>query len=261
MNNPAGPITRMQIVADYLNSFSLRYCAPVFIGLLTETNQRMSASGTALLLQIGDRPFLVTDDHVLAEYDREHGRDPAVAFQIGAARFDPAKRLVDRSEEKDLCVLDGSDLTPNDRADSEGEMPPLEFYRVEASAWPPPIVNQGESVIWAGYPGRFRKQDGFDVVSASLSCAAAPVTGVLPNYFSNLDRTTWTTKFVPDDPNLKLMDWGGMSGGPVFVDGPTTLRPLLVGFIMEHFPDGDQLKMSHAALIQRDGSIVRGSLF
>jgi hypothetical protein len=123
-------------------------------------------------------------------------------------------------------------------------------------------VNQGESVIWAGYPGEFRRQDGFEVVSASLSCAAAPVTGVLPNYFTcNLDRTTWTTKFGPDDPNLKLMNWGGMSGGPVFVDGPTTLRPQLVGFIMEHLPAVDQLKMSHAALIQRDGTILRGSLF
>jgi hypothetical protein len=262
MHNPAGPITRREIVSDYLIRYPLRYCAPIFTGILARDEQRMLSTGTATLLKIGERALLVTDDHVLEHYIDEHEANPRVCFQVGARPFDPLEYLVDRNKQKDICTLDASSLVFEDETRHSDRMPPLEFYAASEDAWPPAPVQMSDVVIFGGFPGAFRSQESFDVVSRSYSMAATPVTGVMQDYFTcNLDRSHWQTENGRNDPNIQLRDWGGMSGGPVLVDGEKTLRPHLVGFIMEYERFVDQLKASHAALVRKDGTIERGTLF
>lgn len=58
-----------------------------------------------------------------------------------------------------------------------------------------------------------------------------------------------------------LTRWGGLSGGPVFKDGPGLLRPTLIGFVQQYHPDWDQLRVSHAANLNIDGTILAGPLY
>ncbi len=263
MHNPAGPESRKEVVTQYLIRYPLRYCTPVFIGVLTRDDQKVIANGTATLLRIGERAMIITDDHVVETYEKTLAEDSRVRFQIGAAPFDPLQHIIDRSKDKDLCTLDASAAQIDHQArDDDTNMPPLEFYQVETAAWPPPLVEVQQTVILGGFPGALRRQSGTDVTSESYSLAATPVTGVLPDYFTcNLDRSEWQTERGRDDPNIQLRDWGGLSGAPIMYDGHDTLRPRLVGFVMEYEPSYDQLKASHAALIRKDGTIETGTLF
>jgi hypothetical protein len=171
------------------------------------------------------------------------------------------ERLINRSKSKDLCVLDASGLDFNDRL-PDGDMPAIEFYRVSADTWPPTVVQAGDTVVLGGFPGSMRQQEGLNVTSLSFSIASVPVTGSFPNYFTcNLDRAEWTTQNEETQTAIQLRELGGMSGGPALRDAPGILSPILSGFIMEYEPTYDQLKMSHAALIEPNGRISAGSFF
>jgi hypothetical protein len=260
MAEPFNLETRRAIIGSFLARLPLVYCTPIYIGSLEAGDQQVYASGTATLLKIGGLPFIVTDDHALREYERR-AVDNNSAFQIGTRPFDPMARLIDRSYQKDICVIDASGLDFNDRP-SEASIPAIEFYTAELDAWPPKIAEAGDVVVLGGYPGAMREQAGLDVTSASFTIAAVEVTGSFPDYFTcNLDRTEWRAEGELGNSAVELRELGGMSGGPALRDGPGILSPILSGFIMEYEPTYDQLKMSHASLIKPDGRIVSGSLF
>lgn len=253
---------RGPLIEEYLTKYPVRFATPAFIGVLAPDEQNVLANGTATLLQIGDRRLLVTNDHVIVKYEEYKRADSRVRFQIGDAPFDPVANCIDRNREKDLftiAVTDEMKLTTRD----DENMPPIEYYRFTEEQWPPSLASQGQSAIFGGFPGGLRSQSGFEVTSESYTVAAVQITGVLPTYFTcNLDRAEWRlSDGSVDQERVQYRDWGGMSGGPVMVDGAETLRPMLVGFISEYQRDLDQLKATHLANIKADGTIEKGSLF
>ena len=110
MSEPFGLETRRKIIGRFLTRLPLVYWTPVYIGILAREAQPLTASGTATLLQIGNRKLIVTDDHVLAGFEKEAALDSRCEFQIGVSPFSPMERLIDRNGRKDLCVLDVSGL-------------------------------------------------------------------------------------------------------------------------------------------------------
>ncbi|MGA8474546.1 MAG: hypothetical protein WB681_05715 [Candidatus Cybelea sp.] len=250
------------LIHDYLIKYPLRYCIPVFIGVLTAEDQTMRASATATMLDLYGRKLLITDDHVIASFEKFLSEDSRVKFQTGAEIFDPRNRCIDRHATKDLFVIDATGLTLDDRSSDE-ELPKLEFYVVpNNTSWPPPLVKVSDTIILGGFPGAMRREEGFNVVCGSYSIASIPVTGVFADHFScNIDRTTWQSTRADDQWVREFTRWGGLSGGPVFQDGPGLLRPRLTGFIQQYHAEYDQLQIAHAASINVDGTIAPGRLF
>lgn len=255
-------MNKFKIIEDYLIKYPLRYCIPVFIGVLTRDDQTMLDGATATMLESHGRRLLITDDHVVAGFEKHLMNDSRVKFQAGAEVFDPRSRCIDRNAEKDLFVIDATELNINDRTE-DCQLPPLEFYVVpDEVQWPPKPVGVSDTVILGGFPGAMRDADGFKVINGSYSVASIPVTGSFPNRFScTIDRSTWRSTRASDSWARDFKQWGGLSGGPVFQDGPGLLRPTLAGFIQEYHSDYDQLHASHAGNLRADGKIVRTALF
>jgi hypothetical protein len=73
VSNPFGRETIEWQIKKYLTDNAGRYVTPIYIGVLNE--QRLENSATATLLQIGEKRFIVTCNHVLEEYLGRHAAE------------------------------------------------------------------------------------------------------------------------------------------------------------------------------------------
>ena len=255
---------RLDVISRHLVRLPFVYSTPIVIGNLSADDQTVLGNGTGTLMQIRERKFVVTNDHVLRKYEELRAEDERTAFQIGTRPFEPEARLIDRDFKLDLCVFDADGL-PLDERDESTDLPQREFYVFDDDRWPPRVAVVDDVCVFGGFPGGMRSQNGFEVTSRTFSVAATPVTGSFAQYFSmNIDRSHWQVATGQDDADaIDYRDWGGMSGGPVFIDGKGILSPILAGIIFEHVPtEGcEQLKAAHLALIGNEGRISRGGLY
>ena len=260
-----GPITTAAVTREYLNDFAVRHCTAVLFGPSLDGGRKVevAAFGTATLLNIDRRLLIVTNEHVLAEYERLCATPGArIHFQVGKAAFDPMERLVDRASGFDICTFDASGLEINDRLPID-PLPMVEFY--VASSWPPQRPVPGERFMWTGFPSSLRHVDAGTRFTVPLTFTGARVTRVDGrNIVCNLDpdrrdiRIYHGDDLYVDSPALR--DLGGMSGGPAFVDRDGSLRPELVGIVREYYSDGAQTLIARLDAIKLDGTLFQGSL-
>lgn len=163
---------------EYRSEYALRFCTVIFFGeKRSDHRATMEAAGTGTLLELEDRKLIVTNDHVLAEYEKYRQDRVDTHFQVGRAALDPFELLIARDPKKDLCTLDATGLELQDLNDrlATDPAPPLQFYR--ATRWPPARVKKGDRLSWAGFPGSLREHKGETVFHGPLSWAAQLTAG------------------------------------------------------------------------------------
>uniref|UniRef100_UPI003F6F8D07 hypothetical protein n=1 Tax=Gemmatimonas sp. TaxID=1962908 RepID=UPI003F6F8D07 len=62
-------------------------------------------TGSFFVLEVHDRHWLATADHVVRHYESAKDNDPSVCFQAGELQFDLEQREVIRDSLADVCLI------------------------------------------------------------------------------------------------------------------------------------------------------------
>lgn len=240
---------------EILSKFAAHYAAALFFGEKPSKGDRAAiANGTVTLIRLPRRNVAVTCWHVIDGFREYLQLYKRVIAQIGNTIIDPLAQLVDQSESTDLAVLE---LTDKQVAEitAGGQ---IGSRLVDGRVWPPKQVATGEVVMLSGFPGKYRQTLALDEIVFHPFCAAGiRVHHAREDYFScQFEREYWVKSFGAKESSAHLEPMlGGMSGGPAFVDRGLSWE--LGGFIYQHSPDFDILRLRPATLINSDGSLRR----
>lgn len=234
-----------------LGKFPLQFAKPVLFGEYP-SRQRPSKfnNGTASLLRLNCGPIAVTCHHVIDYYRERLKSGERCLFQIAGCRFDPLDQLISESSEVDLAVLALTE-TQADKVLTWGSL--VSQFHSPAS-WPPQSPLEGDDVLFAGYPGKWRTTLDYDSLQFASYSGGHRVTAVgTRSFICEVDERHSITTIYLDGLN-DLTEFGGMSGGPVFVLRKLNLE--FVGIVREYSPDRYAFHFTHAGLIGSDGQIT-----
>jgi hypothetical protein len=176
-----------------------------------------TASGA--LLEIGGRAMVATAWHVLEEFRRSRDKGETVVLICDNMAIEHP-RTVYRDERHDIALLE---VPPRGREGIQA-MP----YR-PGILWPAPKVRVADTILVCGFPKRFR-WDGEQLLHGDLNLLV-DVAATGEGYF--MLNINW--KSLANGGRVVVppqqVDWGGTSGGPVFLwdAGPNPL----VGVVSE----------------------------
>jgi hypothetical protein len=209
---------------------------------------RLFANATVALIDTGSKKLLITCAHVWHEFlDYRQGVPTARLYTIFANGFGFPIHLADEP----LDVDQGIDLAVFEAKPENWDMGHKEFYRIDR--WPIPKAKNGDPLIFLGFPGAARDTlSGFgnfqyasfgmivsDVSDRKLVIVGRHSDGQLLDNFGN--------KVPP-------MSVGGLSGSPAYVrDGKA--RFLLTGFVQMGRTSSDDIFLTHASFLNRDGTL------
>jgi hypothetical protein len=181
------------------------------------------ASGA--LVRPASQTALITADHVVRRFEDIARAGGKATFQVANCRLDPLARLIWRDRELDVAIVG---LTEEESTSTD-----VGVHQPRAP-WPPPLPQVGQFVVLTGYPKELRTHEPDGTV-------------VLPRFIGTFRvNSAFQTHFtcVLDRPNAvglaglgvppQGIDYGGLSGGPVFLDD--ALFPSIVGVIKEDYP-------------------------
>jgi hypothetical protein len=203
-------------------------------------------NGTICLVDTGEKILGVTADHVYAAFLHDVQDDPTLQCQIGSARIDPQKHLVDRDSNLDLATFELSHLIVN-----------ASHARVHTpSVWPPEPPDQGSLAILGGWPAMCREEhpDRIDARFASVITRIDQVSA------GRMGITLGLAESLASGPQVLPANamLGGVSGGPVFlIREEPVVSLLIVGFIYEYERTCEILLARHASAIRPDGTLDR----
>jgi hypothetical protein len=241
---------------EALTHFVAGFMVPVYLGdaPFASVEQAKCFNGTATLVHLGGRYLAVTCSHVLAAYRDQGSIFKRPHFQIGHLSLDPAAQLVDEDPKIDLAVLEILPSQVIDEDFPELGLPRKRFFG--PAIWPPEPVTNEDVVSFAGFPGTWREQNGVNSMSFFMfSHGAAGVYSAGENHFYSkfeIEICEGKTYY-----NKKVVDLGGMSGGPVFRWRSGQVRPDLVGFITEYQASLDLLHIRSSRVLGADGRLRR----
>jgi hypothetical protein len=241
---------------DALTHFVAGFMVPVYLGdaPFSSAEEAKCFNGTATLINLGGRYLAVTCSHVLAAYRNPDPRLKNPHFQIGHLPLDPATQLIDEDSKLDLAVLEIMPSQVIDEDFPELGLPRKRFFG--PGIWPPEPIISEDVVSFAGFPGTWREQSGVNSMSFfMLAYGAAGVYSVGETHFySRLEIEVSEGKTYY---NKKIVDLGGMSGGPVLRWRSGQVRPDLVGFITEYQASLDLLHIRSSSVLESDGRLRR----
>jgi hypothetical protein len=201
------------------------YAVPIFFAPPLSNPGKINGASSCLL-QLDSKNFVGTASHVLEGYEERVRLGERLNWQVGNLRpFDPLPRVAWRDRQRDIVLLSISD----DEARSVGpcsiSIPPK---------WPPPLPQEGDWVIMAGYPRALREEDSVaGRIGAGPASAVYRVTEVRPGscvcVIERKDLISFNGGPLPE-PDA---DMGGLSGGPVLLVGNASYP--LVGIIMSRW--------------------------
>lgn len=187
-------------------------------------------SGSGFFVRIGGRAYLATADHVLNHY-LVHRHNPAgILMQAAQFRLWPEERPIWRDEVSDIAFVEITET----EARSVGRLivdPPL--------GWPPRQPAVGSYVVYSGFPAYVRERPDAVTTHFNALSSLMRVATVGERYFvCQFEREEWVnfSHAQMPEPGTSL---GGMSGGPVFANGPLAFP--LVGLISEFSQDFELL--------------------
>lgn len=245
-----------------LIKFPLKFATSILIGDGFEAKPAENISnGTGTLLIIDGEPIAVTCYHVVNDYRVRKKERDTVLFQIGNLILDPLNHLIAEDKELDLAIICLKGIS-NQEVLFPGE-PCGNFFN--PTNWPPLEPEDGNPVSFAGYPGILREKLGGNELSFNgFTGGCIFVTSTNERHFTiQLERQFWITKSEEGKNPTELFEFGGMSGGPVFIERtlPSGFHQFdLIGIIQEFSPTFDLLFATHARhisdlLIHRKGKM------
>ncbi len=240
---------------EILSKFAAHYAKAFFFGEKPIKNGTAAiTNGTVTLIRLPQRNVAVTCWHVIDAFREYLQLYKRVIAQIGDTVIDPLAQLIDESEALDLAVLALSDKQVTEIT-AGGE---IGSRLVDGKVWPPKQAKAGKVVMLSGFPGKYRQALAFNEIEFRPFCAAGiKVHSAERDYFTcQFEREYWVKSFGAKESVEHLEPLlGGMSGGPAFVDRGLSWD--LGGFIYQHSPDFDILRLRPANLINADGTIGR----
>lgn len=211
-------------------------------------NSKIYDSATTTFIDTGKRKIAVTNYHVIEHYERLRRVDDKINFQIGSEVItDVQSRIIDKSSKYDLVTYEIS----------EKIMSALGKQWCSNSNWPPKKVKQKEVLVFAGYPGIFRRIVSKGNVYFESVIILEEIISVSPDSFKihldieNYSRLLGHRKFD------ELKEYGGFSGAGIFrlnnLKQISTLEP--VGIIYEGSNEWKIQIASHIDVINDNGTI------
>lgn len=256
---PKEKIGECKILGRYPHLFS----SPIFY---VDYESNTIKNGTLTLINIDDHGLIgITCSHVIDEYllGIEQGR--RFSFQVGRLPINPQQLLIDHDKDLDLVTLRLNDrLLPWLRGRSFPEMgsqPVSKIYQGE--------VKKDDTIILGGLPGKFVEYKLQDtLIFTTFSIGRRQVNSASAIQYSCVvnDPNSWAVheEIYSFPPPKDLLDPGGLSGGPVFIEVTAEgglVHYELAGIIYEgRFPMGGTtlvLEIRPAKLIKPNGEIQR----
>jgi hypothetical protein len=250
-----------QFIANLLFTYLKIYTCPVVIQFYDELeNKIVRNNGSGVLLDLGNGPFLVTNNHVIMAYKdkvnrvKEIGNEPLL--MIGNVIVDIKKSLIDINETLDLASIR---ITEEDLLQISKESY-KEPYKPHYG--PPSDYSElrGETAIVVGYPGVFRTDSvkaseleyavfsGEIMDTSDISIKIPLVIEQSKRVFGNRDLNELDDSNPEEKSRL-----GGFSGGGVFIlanDGSIHL----IGITKENIGFIHGVQASLSSLINTDGT-------
>jgi hypothetical protein len=199
-----------------------QYIASIIIGTPGSVSDAVVDTGSGVLVRTREDLFLVTACHVLAGFEKAALRRPDLSFQVGRLNLAlNEERRIWRDIDQDVAAVAVSDV----------EASRIGTFVHEPTEWPPVIPQHNDYVTVTGLPAMRRTRPETNTVLFGPLLAHLPVLGSFLNHFTcRIDRT-----YLQSFPKHELPDtgvnYGGMSGGPVFLD--SSLHYPLVGIVKE----------------------------
>ncbi|MCZ6847943.1 MAG: hypothetical protein O7F75_03745 [Alphaproteobacteria bacterium] len=237
------------------------YAVPIFWVVPAEDGQGPDRNGrvrngTLFVVDAGMGPFAVTANHVYEGYVEAKAKHPGTRCRVlpkpdGRRRaplaFDPEARLIDRIHDPDIATF---------------RITIREVSRLGLTVvtnWPLLVPRKGESVAFAGFPGRERRRIGrrdlqFEVYPGLALAASVNDRHISCQSGQDHGHNADGFRLPPQH-----YDTGGMSGGPLFTVGearePTGWR--LGGVISQGSPALGILRASHDERLLPGGGLRR----
>jgi hypothetical protein len=204
-------------------------------------------NGTMTFVNTGAEVLGITNGHVARDCLEAYRADPTC--RVGFADFDPDRRLVDTTrdrEEPDLATFLLSEVfVTSARGTAATTM-----------SWPPHPIQVGELVLLGGFPAFYRRpgEGGEDFAFVSFIAKVESVSEVKFGLQLRLKHVLTTG---PDDVPADF-DPGGWSGGPVYriVEGPVAHLELC-GIIFEYHHGFELVYMHPLTPVSEHGKISR----
>jgi hypothetical protein len=204
-----------------------RYIASIIIGTPAAPDETPLKSGSGVIVRTQDDLFLLTANHVLNWFEKRRAATPGLSFQVGKLNLDmDASRRIWRDSDDDVAAIAVSD--------SEASAVGTDIHN--APEWPPAIPQHNDFVTITGLPVMRRTRPSGGTVFFGPMLAHLPVLGSFMNHFTcQIDRDYLETLSGRPLPGTEPVEYGGMSGGPVFLN--SSLHYPLVGIVKEIKPD------------------------
>lgn len=227
----------------------IRHCAPIFFMSSPEGDpSTICANGTIALLDTGSKKLLVTCAHVWQGFvDYKLSVPTARLCTIFASGFGFPINLGDEPIDFD----DGLDLAVFEAKPEKWNMGHKEFYRIDR--WPIAKAKTKDPITFVGFPGAGRD------AKAGLGNFGYASFGMIVSDVSDRKLVIagrHSDGHLLDNQGNKLppMSIAGLSGSPAYVrDGKA--RFLLAGFVQMGRTSSDDMFLTHAAFLKRDGTL------
>ena len=240
-----------------MEKYPLRFATSAYFGAPPHPKSELVvSSGSASLVRLNNKPYVVTCSHVLQGYRKRLEDDSECIFQIGDCKLDPLGQLVDESSTLDVAVIG---LTEQQVQEVASVKSPFGSHFVEPPEWPPEPVVEGDFVAFGGFPGELRKAMSFRELSfGSYSSGASRATSAGDTYIvCQFERDRWVKHGYEPEPSTIR----GMSGGPAFAlrqrTGAGIMTYEFIGHIYEFSETFELLYIRLATVIDGGGRILR----
>ncbi len=242
----AGPL------GEHMAKFPLLFAHAVFFGQRPSKSRPSEIrNGSISIIDLGEGPFAVTCEHVIAGYCKMNEAHNNLVFQIGNTEINPLEQLIDTNSRLDLATIRLSKEQLKSIT-SEGEIGSCVF---QPKAWPPETLRAGEFVSFGGFPGSLRTVVSFDeYIFDSWSCGGSKVSSVSEGQFvSAFEREYWIKSFGAAH-HMNIDALGGLSGGPVFIN--RGLYSDFVGIVSQFHENYDVMVFSSASSLRVNSTII-----
>ncbi len=213
--------TRYRIVGQQMVQFAETHAVPIIFGSPAWRCGKISGA-TGCIIQLGSRFFVITASHVLEGYEAWIQDEVGSVWQVGHLGFEPHSRIVWRDKQLDVVMLELSAKEASSVGTGIVSAP---------HGWPPPLPSTGQLVLISGYPKLLRQTDSPGRIGSGAISSLLVVRTVGDGYFycqlQHEDIISFSREPVPPADT----DYGGWSGGPVFLVGQLSYP--LVGIVSQ----------------------------
>jgi hypothetical protein len=217
------------------------YTAAVIVGPQPSIGGAIN-NGSGFVVALGGQYFFGTAWHVVNSWLQRMESGEKVLFQVRDAELSPALETMWRDESNDLALIPISEA-------QVGKVGVLVCDPIRG--WPPPHPMPGRYVLLSGFPGVKRQQEDTRVFLNAMS-TLMQVTTVGNNYLVCQVEREHLVAFDENGIPPHGTDWGGMSGGPVFL--VDNLVYPLVGVISEFNTDLELVRIATLSHVVIPGS-------